>query len=97
MGVKYSIKDFVILEWEENDLPIFGRITKILTTQDHTFLQFRKYKTIGIDRHYHCFVIKETNNNVVQLVHDIPHHEVYQGHQHFNSFRVIVRSHIEKH
>ena len=97
MGVKYSLNDFVIIGWEENDLPSFGQIMEILSIQETTFLRLRKYKTFGIVMHYHSFSIKKTDDDTVLLLQNIRDHQVYQGHRkECSCLYITVRSHVEK-
>ena len=62
MGVKYQPKEFVVQGWQENDLPIFGKILDVFVCKAQVYYKILEYKTLGISRHFHSFVIEKTTN-----------------------------------
>ena len=46
--------------WQEDDLPLFGRVEDILTINDNVLFSVVKYKTLGIVHHFHSYSIRKT-------------------------------------
>lgn len=94
MGAKYHPNAFVIIGWQEDDLPIFGKILSIFANEDNVFYKVAKYISIGIARHYHSFVIEATQSEefVNKFVDHIPLNAIARG----KSLYVTTRYHVEK-
>ena len=59
LGKKYTIGDYVIINWQEDDMAAFGKIDFIAYINDRALLCVLKYKTYGFDHHFNCYVIKQ--------------------------------------
>lgn len=97
-GSKYSYLDYVIIGWQEDDLPLFGRVEDIFVVNNNTPLfHVLKYVTLGIDRHYHSFCIKKTDAHCVCWLSELIDYHPMQAHNLSNSnLYITFRSHIEK-
>ena len=97
MGVKYSYSDYVIIGWQQDDLPCFGLIKDIFVAKQICILLVQEYKTIGVDRHYHSFCIETTNKEVAFSIHGMFEHHTFRAHHLSNGHLCITfRSHIER-
>ena len=54
--------DYVLIGWQEDDLPLFGLIEDILVINGCALFKVIKYATLKIDRHYHSFHIKKSSD-----------------------------------
>ena len=97
MGSKYNHSDYVVTGWQDDDLPIFARIQDILVVYHRALLEVLQYTTEGIDRHYHGYTIKRSNNKVLLWLSDLVNFHPLQAHHLNNGYSYInLRSHIEK-
>lgn len=67
MGTKYQHKGYVITSWQDDDLPQFGRIEDIIVVEGAVYFKIACTVTVGIDRHFHSFVIRSKNNTQIIL------------------------------
>ena len=81
-GIKYQQQDYVIISWQDDDdLPIFGHIISIFVVQNTAFFKIQMFVTLGIDRHYHSFVIHEGDEKeVVVCLTELMDTSVYNSH-----------------
>ena len=95
MGVKYTFTEYVLIGWQDDDLPAFGQIQCIVVMDSIVLFQVTKCHTLGIDRHFHSYVISRSNGvelcSLLELVdyHPFRAHNL-NGHQY-----ITFRSHIE--
>lgn len=88
--------DYVLIGWQEDDLPLFGLIEDILVLNGRTAFKVIKYLTSEIDRHYHSFHIKKTSDRDFCWLSKLVDHHTFQGHVLLNSkLYITFRSHIE--
>ena len=90
MGIKYAVSDYVLVGWQEDDLPIFGRIQYIAVLNHSTLLVVTLYNTFGITRHYHSFVVSRTAEVDAFWLGQLQDYAVFQGHQLCNGQLVIT-------
>ena len=57
-GVKYSRHDCILISWQADDMPNFGRIGDIIVVEEHAFFIVNVLSALGIDGHYHSFCVK---------------------------------------
>ena len=88
---------FVIIGWQEDDLPLFGEIRDILIINFTYFLLVKVYMTVGIDRHVHSYVIKNRRDeeNILSLS-ELPGYPSAVGHSVNRELYVTLRSHVMK-
>ena len=80
-------------------MPQFGKIEDIAVVQDAIFLDLIVYKTVGIDRHFHSFVITKGNRRTVVTLSELMNYQTFNAHLIGNNYRqhyITFRSHIEK-
>lgn len=93
-GIKYTKMDYVLIGWQADDLPHFGRIDEILVTRGIAFLTVSKHSTFGIDRHFHSFCVKESHSSCVQTIPNLPHPNTFRARQMRDDLLITSRSHI---
>ena len=97
MGVKYTVQDYVIVGWQEDDLPIFGRIEYIAVIDQRALFSVQVYQTCGIDRHYHCYLIeKKADFMYVWLTDLVDYHPIYAHTLRDGSLCITLRHHNER-
>ena len=52
---------FILIGWQDDDLPQFGEITDLLAIASNHFIAVKVYNTEGLDRHVHSYVILSTD------------------------------------
>ena len=58
MGAKYHPNVFVVIGWQDNDLPIFGKIISIFVKESNLIYKIARYETLGISSHFHSYVLE---------------------------------------
>lgn len=87
--------DFVLIGWQDNDLPIFGRIQQIIIIKNIALFVVSIYSAYGIDRHYHSFVIKESGEVATKCLPNLAALQTFQGHIKGAVLYITFRSFIE--
>ena len=96
-GTKYTETDYLLVSWQDDDLPIFGCINVIGTVSGYVMFCLTVYQTLGIERHYHSFVVKRTIYIAIYYLSELPDYHSYQAHQLLNGHLYITfQSHVEK-
>ena len=96
MGIKYLQSDYVLLGWQEDDLPIFGRIQYIAVFNNNPMFGVVKYYASGIDRHYHSFIIRKTSEVAIYWLSELADYQPLQAHLLRNGcVHITFCSHIE--
>ncbi len=66
----YRPTQFVLIGWQDDDLPRFGKIKDLLLAQNVAMLAVLQYDTSGIDHHYHSYLICSTHHEcIIPLTH----------------------------
>lgn len=95
LGVKYMHSDYILLRWQENDLPVFGRIVDIVVISSSALFEVTPYIAYGIDRHFHSFVIQRGGETEYHWLLDLCHFETFRAHSKDGSLFITFHSHIE--
>lgn len=96
-STKYSKSDYLLVSWQDDDLPIFGRVDDIVIVSDYCMFCVNVYFTLGIDRHYHSFSLKRTPNIAVYFLSELPDYHAYQAHSLSNGqLYITFKSYVEK-
>ena len=94
-GTKYRCHDYVIIGWQDDDLPKFGRIRDLIVVQDTIFFELTCVVTLGIDRHFHSF--NTNKGEMVLQVSELVDHQVFNTHfLTIGLLYITFHSHIEK-
>lgn len=97
MGMKYHRLNYVIIDWQDNDMPQFGRIDDIMVVEDTAYLRIISTETLGVDHHYHSFVINcRPKGDLVLLLTELVDYQVYEAHFLNSCVYLNFRSHVEK-
>jgi len=59
-GTVYHLAQFVLTGWQDDDLPQFSKIDDLIYIQSVAIIVATQYHTVGIDRHYHSYLIAIT-------------------------------------
>ena len=73
-GTVYRIAEFVLSGWQEDDLPQFSKIDDLIYIQGVAFILATCYHTVGIDHHYHIYVISSTGCSTVMALTEADSH-----------------------
>lgn len=96
--VKFERNDFVLMGWQENDLPQFALVTDIIhvSSNDIVLLKAQGYHTVGIDRHYHSYII-ECIPSSIYTVHlsKLKHFQPFKSHIKSGFEFITFRSYVE--
>lgn len=85
------------MKWQDDDLPIFGKIQDILVINKKVLFSVLHHTTSGIDQHYHSFVVVRTEEVSLFWLHEIVDEQPLRAHVLFNgNLYITLRSHIEK-
>ena len=97
MGIKYTFSEFVVIGWQCDDLPVFGQIQHIVVVNDFVLFGVTLYCTLGIDRHYHSYIITRKNEAAIYSLTELVDYQPLRAHYLTNGHLYItLRSHIEK-
>ena len=95
-GVKYSKHDCVLISWQADDMPNFGRIGDIIVIEEYAFFIVNVLTTFGIDRHYHSFCVKESVCQETVLVSDLACQSTFRTHEIGNIFYITSKFLLHK-
>ena len=99
-GMKYQNTDYIICGWQDDDLPKFGSISTIFVVNNIAFFKVATSTTVGIDRHYHSYLVRCHQNHCEETVvcaTTLIDHQPYRSHLLSNgSLYISIRSHVEK-
>ena len=88
--------DILLIGWQADDLPSFGRVDHIVVFQDRVMFLVLVHFTIGIERHFHSYVIRRTSESAAFWYSDLADKMPYRAHLLQNGrLYITVRSHIE--
>ena len=97
MGVKFFRHNYVIVGWQRDDMPQFGKVEDIMVIEEAVYLSVISTETLGVDRHYHSFVINSrAKGNLILLLSELVDFYVYHAHFIKGCVYINVRSHIER-
>ena len=96
MGIKYMVRDYILVGWQEDDLPIFGRILYIAVVEHCALFVTKLYVTLCFNHHFHSFVIRQTAEVGAFWSEQLQACAVFQSHQLLDGQLLITfRYHIE--
>lgn len=95
-GETYHRSEFVIYGFQEDDLPVFGRIDDILVITATPMLSIRLFRTLGINNHLLCYAIEHTHQKVLILLNQLICPDPLSPHQRIgdDNLYIALRSHI---
>lgn len=95
-GVTYHPLELVMYGFKDDDLPMFGRIDKIMVISGTCVFLITKFKTLGINNHLLCYAVKNCHqSNLILLSHLVhleplsPHHMIGD-----NNVYIALQSHV---
>ena len=80
-GETYHPSEFVICGFQEDDLPIFGRIDEIMVITETPIFSVRLFRTLGINNHLLCYAVECMHQKTLLLLTDLVHPEPLSPHQ----------------
>ena len=96
-GERFYRCEFVHSGFQEEDLPIFGKIVDIIVIAGSTpVLQLDTYNTLGINSHLSAFEVSRTNLKTVILLSQLHNKDLYYAHScpGDSSTYITMRSHV---
>jgi len=61
-NIVYNLDDIILCGFQEDDLPLFGKIFDILLIKKLPFLCVQLFSTEGMDRHFYSYILKGTDS-----------------------------------
>lgn len=95
MGVKYTLTEYVIVGWQDDDLPEFGQIQCIVVIKGLVLFTTTKYCTLGIDRHFHSYVIRRSGEVQLYSLSELIDYHSFPAHCLNSHLYIALHSHIE--
>ena len=96
-GRKYQVGDYLLTGWQQDDLPTFGRVIVIFLIKNCTYVKVTKFRTKGIDRHYHSYVLEYDRSEEVKSVDSLGNSQTYNAHLLRNDLLYItMKCHVER-
>ena len=95
LGVKYAVKDFILIGWQDDDLPLFGKIQTIAVLGKEALFITTSYPTHAISHHYHCYVVRKTDEVCAIWLDELQANTVFQCHLRDCQLFITFRYHIE--
>ena len=80
MGVKYTFTEYILIGWQDDDLPAFGQIQCIVVMDSILSFQVTNYHTFGIDQHFHSYVISRSNGVELCSLSELVDYHPFQAH-----------------
>ena len=68
-GETYHPSEFVLCGFQEDDLPIFGRIDDIMVVTSTPIFSIRLFTTLGINNHLLSYAIEHAHRSTLILIH----------------------------
>ena len=97
-STKYAKSEYVLISWQDDDLPVFGRIDSIVSVSGFILFSVNVYRTLGIDHHYHSFVVTRTTNRALHILKELQDYRSYQAHMlSKDQLYITYKSYVEKH
>ena len=95
-STRYAKSDYILVSWQDDDLPVFGQIDNIVTVSNYVIFCVTIHQTLGIDRHYHSFLLRRTSDEAVYFLSELPYYRSYQAHLLSNhQLYITFKSHVE--
>ncbi len=95
--MRYAINDYLIVSWQEDDLPLFGKVEDIVVIEEKALFCVSKYQTHGFDHHFHCYVITKVEERLSCWLSDIIDYQPLKAHSRRDgSLCIVTRYFVEK-
>ena len=79
------MEKYVIIGYQEDDLPLFGKIEEIAVVNEKALLCVSMYRTLRFHHHFHCYVIsKDYNNQVSFWLSELADYQPLRSHSHIH-------------
>ncbi len=97
-GQEYHHSCMVQIGWQEDDLPIFAKVTKICVVVGTALCEVEKYFTEGINSHLSSYLIVPTSEKRLITISTLHNKDVFYAHIFLGDKKlyVSVQSHIER-
>ena len=82
--------DFVLISWQETDLPIFGQIQDIFVINGLALLVVTLYH--ACDYHFHSYLIEGTGETATKLLSSLAAFQTFRSHLKSGSLLITFRS-----
>ena len=89
-GETYHRSEFVICGFQEDDLPIFGRIDAIMVITGTPIFSLRIFRTLGLSNHLLCYAIERLHKTSLVLLSQLMHKEPLTPHQRTGDDNVYI-------
>ncbi len=89
-GQEFHHSEYVLCGWQEDDLPLFGRIKDILVVVGTPLFTLSLYQTLGINNHLLCFAITSAHQSSVIRVSELVHRKTLCAHSSFGDSHLYI-------
>lgn len=96
-GERYYRNEFVLVGFQDDDLPAFGKINDIVVASGTIpLLAVNLYKTVGINSHIAAYQILRTNHRSTVLLSSLTNKHILYSHPYIgdNNTYITLRSHV---
>ena len=95
-GERYYSQEFVLVGFQDDDLPVFGRIQHVIVVCGTPLLALKIYKTVCLYSHLSAYQIIETNSVLVVLLSELETYQPYCSHLYIgdNQTYITMRSKV---
>lgn len=95
-GYTYHRSEFVLCDYQQDDLPAFGKIDDILVITGTPLLSIKRFSTLGINNHLLCFVIKPAHQSLFMRLSQLKYPEPLSAHSSIgdNNIYIALRAHV---
>ncbi len=89
------------MDWQDDDVPVFGMITDIIVvtvgTDNIIFFKVQEYTTLGIDHHYHSYLIEGISSSYTFIQpSEMKNYHPFKSHLKNGYEHIAFHSHIMK-
>ena len=96
MAARITTQEFVLCDFQEDDLPVFGKINDIIVITGTPLFSLKLFTTLGINNHLLCFVIERTHRSCFVCVSRLKFPEPLSAHSCIGDSNtyIALRSHV---
>ena len=95
MGVKYTFTEYVLIGWQDDDLPAFGQIQYIVVIEGIVLFTVTEYHTLSIDWHFHSCVINRSDKVELCSLSELVYYHPFRAHNLNGHQYITFHSHIK--
>lgn len=97
-GNRFNRGQYVLCDWQDDDLPMFALIKDIIVVAECPLLALEKFTTEGINNHLLSHLITPTQYVFVRKVSSLPHKDPMSAHFYpgDGGLYITMKCHVQK-